>query len=64
MDGRRGGFQTPSYLYAYAQPRSPRPLRRKSGLPDLRTIMRNPGKPGFQGGFETRAYINPDPYAT
>ena len=24
--------------------------RRKSGLPDLRTTMRNPGKPGFRGG--------------
>src|SRR5215475_11068423 len=25
------------------------PPQRKSGLPDLRTILRNPGKPGFRG---------------
>jgi hypothetical protein len=29
---------------------SPPLPQRKSGLPDLRSLMRNPGKPGFRGG--------------
>src|SRR6266436_1271592 len=29
------------------------PPHRKSGLPDLRTILRNPGKPGFRGEGNT-----------
>ena len=30
----------------------PTPPHRKSGLPDLGTIVRNPGGPGFRGGGE------------
>jgi hypothetical protein len=29
------------------------PPHRKSGLPDLRTVMRNPGRPGFRGEGNT-----------
>jgi hypothetical protein len=32
-----------------APPPPPTPPRRKSGLPNLRTIIRNPGKPGLRG---------------
>ncbi len=31
-------------------PPSPTFPHHKSGLPDLRSIVRNPGKPGFRGG--------------
>src|SRR5712691_1196276 len=36
-------------MRAIAPPPPPTPPHRKSGLPDLRSIMRNPGKPGFRG---------------
>jgi hypothetical protein len=33
-------------------PPTPDPSHRKSGLPDVRTMMRNPGRPGFRGEGE------------
>ena len=35
------------------RPPPPTPPHRKSGLPDLRTMMRNPGEPGFRGEGST-----------
>ena len=49
--GVGGGGQRLLADYAQQQlPPSPPLPHRKSGLPDLRTMMRNPGKPGFRGG--------------
>src|SRR5262249_60037821 len=45
--GRGGGWPR---AHEPAAPPPPPPPRRKSGLPDLRIILRNPGKPGFRGG--------------
>src|SRR5215469_12439558 len=39
--------------YLAASPPSPTLPQRKSGLPDLRTIRRDPGKPGARGGGST-----------
>jgi hypothetical protein len=52
--GVRGGGSQLRYMrrgnLLTALPPSPTLPQRKSGLPDLRRMMRNPGRPGFRGG--------------
>ena len=45
------------------RPPPPTPPHRKSGLPDLRTHARNPGKPGFRGEGSTPSvrYLHVEP---
>src|SRR5262249_58194592 len=49
VGGREGGGGARERM-SPPPPPPPPPPRRKSGLPDLRIILRNPGKPGFRGG--------------
>ena len=48
-----GGRSTWHFRSNAEPPPSPTLPQRKSGLPDLRSIRRNPGKPGFRGGGST-----------
>src|SRR6478736_2821393 len=48
VGGGGGGLRT--HLTQQPRPPSPALPRRKSGLPDLRKISRDPGKPGARGG--------------
>jgi hypothetical protein len=41
----------------HAPPPSPTLPRRKSGLPDLREISRDPGRPGARGGGSTPSLL-------
>src|SRR3979490_1671485 len=50
--GLGGGVVVERFACANPPPPPP-PPHRKSGLPDLRTIMRNPGKLGFRGEGST-----------
>src|SRR5258708_11255185 len=50
--GVRGGGRAVVHSDAFSITATPLPTlpHRKSGLPDLRTLTRNPGKPGLRGG--------------